>query len=78
MKYLLEKRVRLAEGTHEVFFGLPVDQYHTAAEITTRKGKAYVLKFTPVYRHKTSPEGRCSFFKGILKYDVDLSERAIQ
>jgi len=77
MKYVLEKKVRLAAGTHEVFIGLPADHYYTVTDISVQNGKAYVLKFNPIYRHKTSPEGRCSFTKGILKYDAMLSERVI-
>jgi len=77
MKYVLEKKVRLAAGTHEVFIGLPADHYYTVIDISVQNGKAYVLKFNPIYRHKTSPEGRGSFTKGILKYDAMLSERVI-
>ncbi len=73
MKYVLEKNVRLAAGTHKVFFGLPEEPYFTVADITVTSGGTYVLEFKPKYWHKELPTHIPTFFKGINKYDVVLN-----
>jgi len=70
MKYILEKKVRLAAGTHKVFFGLPEEPYYTEADITVTSGNAYVLEFMPKYWHKHVPTRMQTFLKGIYMYEV--------
>ena len=70
MKYVLEKKVRLAAGTHKVFFGLPEEPYYTEADITMVSGNAYVLEFKPKYWHKHVPTRMQTFLKGIYRYEV--------
>lgn len=73
IKYVLEKRVRLAAGSHKVFFGLPEDKYYVEVEITLKEGEPAVLEFKPVYRYKTRPTRIPTFLKGINKYEVFLN-----
>jgi hypothetical protein len=70
MKYILEKRVRLAAGTHKVFFGLPEEPYYTVADVTVASGNAYVLEFQPKYWHKHVPTRIPTFLKGVHKYEI--------
>jgi hypothetical protein len=70
MKYVLEKRVRLASGTHTVFFGLPEESYYTVADITAASGSANVLVFKPRYWHKHLAIRIPTFLKGISTYEV--------
>ena len=74
VKYVLEKKVRLAAGAHKVFFGLPEEPYHTITDITVQIGKAYVLEFKPGYRYKTLPTRIPTFFRGISQCQVEFSE----
>lgn len=70
MKYELEKKVRLAAGTHKVFLGLSEEPYHTSADISMESGGTYVLEFKPKYWHKRLPTRIPTFLKGINKYDI--------
>jgi hypothetical protein len=74
MKYVLDKKVRLAVGAHRVFFGLPEEPYYTVADISVQGGKAYVLEFKPVYQCKTLPTRIPTYLKGIHKYDIVVNE----
>jgi len=74
MKYVLEKKVRLAAGAHKVFFGLPEEPYYVAADITVASGSVYVLEFKPKYWHKHVPTHISTFFKGIAQYEVEFTE----
>ena len=70
MKYVLAKKVRLAAGTHKVFFGLPDEPYYTEADIIVASGNAYVLEFQPKYWHKKLPTRIPTFVKGVNHYDI--------
>jgi len=70
MKYVLEKKVRIAVGSHKVFFGLPEESYFTTTAISAKSVGLYVLEFKPVYRYKTSPTRIPTFLKGIDKFEV--------
>jgi hypothetical protein len=70
MKYVLERKVRLAAGAHKVFFGLPGEAYYTTAEITVKSGSLYILEFKPHYWFKTVPTRIPTFLKGINNYEV--------
>lgn len=62
MRYVLEKRVRLKEGVHKIFFALPGDNYRTEFEITLKENERYNLEFKPVYRNQ-------NYLKGTVRFD---------
>ncbi len=76
-KYILEKKVRLAAGTHKVFFGLPEEKYSTELEVSLKEGEAGTLEFRPVYKYKRNPVRIPTFLKGISKYEVFLNGKQI-
>jgi hypothetical protein len=78
IKYLLEKKVRLAAGSYTVFLGLPEESQFTSADISVKSGGSYLLEFKPVYRYKTLPTRIPTFLKGINKFEVVLKEITIQ
>jgi hypothetical protein len=78
MKYILEKRVRLAAGVYKVFFALPGDDYFIETDATVKEGKQAVLEFKPVYQYKTFPTRIPTFEKGIKKFEVYLNNEKIQ
>jgi hypothetical protein len=78
MKYMLEKKVRLAAESHKVFFGLPDEPYYTTADISVKSGGLYVLEFKPDYRYKTSPTRIPTFLKGVDKFEVVYKEIIVQ
>jgi len=70
MKYMLEKKVRLAAGSHKVFLGLPEESQFTMADVSVKGGGLYTLEFKPGYRYKTSPTRIPTFLKGIDEFEV--------
>jgi hypothetical protein len=74
MKYMLEKKVRLAAGSHKVFFGLPDEPYFTTADLSMKSEGLYVLEFKPDYRYKTVPTRIPTFLKGVDKFEVKFKE----
>ncbi len=76
VKYVLEKKVRLAAGAYKVFFGLPEEPYHMITDITVQSEKAYILEFKPGYRYKTLPTRIPTFFRGISQCQITFSESA--
>jgi hypothetical protein len=72
LKYVLEKKLRLAAGAHKIYFGLPEDKYAMEFEIALRDGEASTLEFKPIYRTKRIPTRIPTFLKGIDKYAVFL------
>jgi hypothetical protein len=78
MKYVLEKKVRLAAGMHKVFLGLPEESYYIIADISVKSGGSYVLEFMPDYRYKTLPMRIPTFVKGIGSYKAIVSEMAVR
>lgn len=77
LKYILAKKLRLAAGTHKVFFGLPEEKYSTEVEISLKEGEAGTLEFKPIYKYKTNPTRIPTFMKGISKYEVFLNGKQI-
>ena len=81
IKYVLEKKIRLAAGAHRIFLGLPGDDYALETNLILKEGGPYILEFKPVYKSK---KGRYSlhkserfkrhetFMKGIKKYELFL------
>lgn len=78
MKYVLEKKVRLAAGAHKIFFGLPDEPYHTTADISVKSGGLYVLELKPDYRYATLPTRIPTFLKGVDKFEVMFKEIMVQ
>jgi hypothetical protein len=77
MKYMLEKKIRLAAGPHKVFFGLSEESYYVMKDITVEGGRLYVLAFEPRYGYVPKPH-RSTFLKGINNYEVlfvEISDR---
>ncbi len=73
MKYVLEKKIRLAAGPHKVFFGPPEEPYYLMTDIIVEGGRLYVLEFKPHYLYRSRPY-RSTFLKGIKNYDVLFKE----
>jgi hypothetical protein len=78
MKYVLEKKIQLAIGSHKVFFGLPDEPYYTTVDIFVKSGGLYVLEFKPYYRYETFPTRIPTFLKGVEKFEVMLKEIVVQ
>jgi hypothetical protein len=68
IRYILNKKIRLATGSHKLFLGVPEDEY--AGEfIIFVKGGVSTLEFKPVYRgdhQRTAP----SFLNGIHAFEL--------
>jgi hypothetical protein len=77
IKYVLEKKLRLRPGSHNLFFGLPGEDYYTEVVITGQEGESRTLEFKPVYRYKTNPTRIPTFKKGISGYAVYLDGGAL-
>lgn len=74
MRYVLEKKIRLAAGRHRVFFGLPDELYDMTVDITLGNGGLYALEFTPDYNYKTLPTRIPTYLKGLHNYGVVFKE----
>lgn len=70
MKYVLEKKIRLAAGSHKIFLRLPEENYSAEIDVTLKEGGTHVLEFKPIYRYKTGPYRIPTFFKGVKGYGV--------
>jgi hypothetical protein len=70
MKYVLNKKIRLRVGSHNLFFGLPEDDYSCEVVINVREGETQMLEFKPEYRYKTLPTRIPSCMKGVTHYDI--------
>lgn len=64
MRYELNKRIRLALGPHQIFFGLPGEKVYKEIHLTFREGIMNVLEFKPIYR-TGSGESTRSFMHGV-------------
>jgi hypothetical protein len=68
MRYILNKKIRLATGSHKLFLGVPDDEYAQEFVILVKDGVS-TLEFKPVYRgdhQRTAP----SFFNGIHSFEL--------
>ncbi|MFI5293555.1 MAG: hypothetical protein ACHQ0Y_00820 [Thermodesulfovibrionales bacterium] len=70
MRYVLEKKVRLKEGAHKIFFALPGDNYRTEFEITLKRNEPNNLECKPVYRNQ-------KYFRGIVRFDVFINNTQV-
>jgi len=78
MKYILERKVRLAAGPHKIFFGLPEEPYYLEVQLTLKKGSSPTLEFKPGYRYETIPTRIPTFLRGVNNYDALLNGRNIR
>jgi len=78
IRYVLQKRVRLAAGPHRVYFGLPEEDYQLEVEIALSEGAAHVLEFRPVYRTKDIPVRMPTFLRGVSRYEAVLDGAEIR
>jgi hypothetical protein len=78
MKYMLEKKVRLAAGSHKVFFDLPEESQFTMTDISVKSGGLYTLEFRPEYRYKTIPTRILTFLKGVDRFEVMFKKIMVQ
>lgn len=68
MKYTLEKRIRLRAGPHQIFFGVPEENYAKTVTVNLQEGKSHTLEFQPIYpRHK---QGHPAFRLGFLGFNA--------
>ena len=77
IKYILERKIRLAVGPHTIVFALPEEACLTVVEVSLNEGGPAIVEFRPLYRYKTNPTRISSFLKGILRYDALLNGRAL-
>jgi hypothetical protein len=70
MKYVLDQNFRLKAGRHEIFLGIPGDQYFKEVSVTLEDGESYVLEFQPHYRRYKW--GREAFENGLFGYAASL------
>ena len=73
LKYLLDKKIRIAAGPHRIFFGLVAEGFSREFEVTLKGGELYVLELKPVYQYIIFPYRIPSFLEGIKEYDVFLN-----
>ena len=50
VRYEIRKKIRLAAGSHRVFFGLPAADYYREFDVTLKEGRSYTMAFEPVYK----------------------------
>ena len=68
IRYILNKKIRLATGSHKLFLGVPEDEYAGEFVIFVKDGVS-TLEFKPVYRgdhQRTAP----SFLNGIQTFEL--------
>jgi hypothetical protein len=75
MRYTIEKKIRLAAGSHLIFFGLPEDRYSVRFQVTLKEGDLHVLELKPVYRK--NPRYRRRFEHGVSTYKIFLNGNSI-
>ena len=51
IRYILEKKIRLAGGRHQIVLKLPAEKLTTTMEIVFKADKSHVLEFKPFYKH---------------------------
>lgn len=64
MRYRLNKTIRLAPGSHKIFFGLPGEKTYEEITLTLMESSVNVLEFKPSYRPRRGRTTR-SFLHGV-------------
>jgi hypothetical protein len=70
IRYILDKKIRLAPGAHHVVFGVPYDDYYTEVKASLKEGEPHTLEFQPIY--STGRRGYETFHRGISRTRVLL------
>jgi hypothetical protein len=78
VKYILEKRIALRPGSHDVLLGLPEDDYFKEVTITLKEGYSYTMEFNPIYKYKTFPARITTFKRGIKDLETILKESSCE
>jgi hypothetical protein len=73
VKYLLDKKIRIASGPHRIFFGLLAEGFSKEFEVTLKEGEMNVLELKPVYNYTPFPYRIPSFLEGVKGYEVYLN-----
>ncbi len=73
VRYVIQKKIRLAAGAHRLYFGLPAEDYYREFDVTLTAGGTHVLTFEPVYKQRIPglqriPDIR-SFTNGFDRYE---------
>jgi hypothetical protein len=72
VKYEIRKKIRLAAGSHRVFFGLPAEDYYQEFDVTLKEGRSYTLAFEPVYKKQRRDTRR--FLSGLEWLEKNMTE----
>jgi hypothetical protein len=72
VKYEIQKKIRLAAGTHRVFFGLPTEDYYREFDVKLKEDRCYALMFEPVYNKQRRVTRR--FLNGLDWLEKDMTE----
>lgn len=72
VRYEIRKKIRLAAGSHRVFFGLPEEDYYREFDVTLMEGKSYTLAFEPVYKKQRRDTRR--FLSSLDWLEKDMTE----
>lgn len=78
VKYILDKKIRIAAGPHRIFFGLAAESVTKKIEVTLKDGEIYVLQLKPVYEYTIHPYRIPSFLEGVKDYEVFLNGAPVQ
>lgn len=77
MKYVLNKRLRLGSGPHQIIFGLPGEDYYMNFNLTLDDGDVQVLEFKPIYRPRRG-KSTPSFINGFDRGEIFLNGNIIR
>lgn len=76
VRYALEKRIRLAPGAHNIFFGFMGDGKYTEISLTAEGGRSYTIEFKPVYKRYRHEGER--FARGVSRILAFLNNAPVQ
>ena len=72
VRYEIQKKIRLAAGSHRVFFGLPAEDYYREFGVTLKEDRSYTLAFEPVYKKQRRDTRR--FLSSLDWLEKDMME----
>ena len=70
LQYILEKKIRLAGGSHSIMLKLPAEKLTTKMGIVLKADRSHVLEFKPFYKHHK--QHATTFLCTIAGYNVFL------
>lgn len=73
IKYILDKKIRLAGGSHSIILKLPAEKLETKMEIVLKADRSHVLEFKPFYKHHK--KHATTFLCTIAGYNVFIDEK---